>query len=133
LATFGLTAGRRASPPDADHLLNVLCSLPRWIDSWYFFGWWTRLPVRDLSQPSHWPSRTQYRSASTTQLFEVCSSFTRVTARWFAHPPLLWAWSEGFDAVRYRSTPLLSYSGIPTSSWGGTCTGLVRTRWCSAL
>jgi hypothetical protein len=26
----------RASSPDADHLLNVLCSIPRWIVGWYF-------------------------------------------------------------------------------------------------
>ena len=24
-----------------------------------------------------------------------------------------WAWSEGFDAARYQTTPLLSYTGIP--------------------
>jgi len=48
----------RASSPDADHLLNVLCSIPRWIDGWYFsvIG---AAPRAGISQSSHWPSRAQ--------------------------------------------------------------------------
>ena len=34
---FGCVPRRlRASSPDTDHLLDVLCSIPRWIGDWYF-------------------------------------------------------------------------------------------------
>jgi hypothetical protein len=61
------------------------------------------------------------RSASTVQLFEACSSFTRVTARRFAHPP-----DVGLvGRLRHRPLP----GGIASqlhrhteTSCGGTCT-----------
>src|SRR6266849_4317679 len=92
----------RASSPDADHLLNVPCSLPRWIDDWYFSVDLRGSP-RGLFPASLWPSRSQLPVGIHGELFEVCSSFTHVTARCFAHPPL-WAWSEGFDAARSQTT-----------------------------
>ena len=48
----------RASSPDADHLLDVPCSLPRWVDGWYF-SVSCAAPRAGSSQPPHWPSRSQ--------------------------------------------------------------------------
>src|SRR5713226_6462244 len=70
----------RASSPDADHLLNVPCSLPRWIDGWYFSVDLRGSP-RGFFPASPWPSRTQLPVGIHVELFEVCSSFTHVTAR----------------------------------------------------
>src|SRR5713226_9087552 len=54
----------RASSPDADHLLNVPCSLPRWIDGWYF-SVICAAPRAGFSQHHSGLPGPNYRSAST--------------------------------------------------------------------
>ena len=76
----------RASSPDTNHLLGVPCSLPRWI-----VAGTSRLvcaaPRAGHFPAPHWPSRTHLPVGIHGELFEVCSSFTHVTARRSAHPP----------------------------------------------
>src|SRR5215212_2921635 len=64
------------------------CSLPRWIDSVLRFSFMMRSRIR-LYPKSLWPSLNRRQVGIHNFPFEACSSFTRVTACRFAHPPFV--------------------------------------------
>ena len=86
MRTFGREPLDRASLPNADHLLYMPCSLPRWTGEVLLGSWLPR--SRDGIFPHRsWPSRNKRPVGIHDCVFEACSSFTRVTACRFACPP----------------------------------------------
>jgi len=77
--------------------------------------WICAAPRAGFSQHRSGLPGPNYRSASTVNFSRFAqASLTLRPADLLTHH--LWAWSEGFDAARSQTTPLLSYSGIPISS-----------------
>ena len=89
----------RASSPDTDHLLDVLCSLPRWVVGWYF-SVFRAAPRASSSQPPHWPSRSQIPVGTHSSTFRgllklhsrygpsICSPTQRGLGRKASTPPV---------------------------------------------
>jgi hypothetical protein len=112
-------------PNYSNHLLDVPCSLPGWIDSVLSVGLLARSRAGLLPEPRGLPG-TNGRSASTNFLSRPAqASLTLRPADLLAH--LAWTLSRGSHPGRYPPSWLASYPGVPTPPGSGTL-----THWWSA-